>query len=445
MSKRINDKQFSDMEYLTIEILLNKGSPPAEIARQLNRDPSGIRKEIKKYGIFILSKTKRKCTRCLNYSNCSMKYMCDVLKSHSLCVSCRRCSVAPDVCPDFTLELHCIALKKKKICNGCENLYKCQVTYRYIAKYAVLQHHSAMNSSHRVLKFESLPDDFLNYISHLIKNVISPDIIVNTLPFRFQPYRISAPTLYDYIDKRLIPGISNIDLRFKVSRTVNGHGTRRNSTPHSHQLNGHSIEDLPEEEKSYPLGYVEIDTVVGISGHAVLFTMLFPKYSLMYTRKLNNKTQEEVKAALDKLELSLGKDFYLLFRTVVPDNGSEFINPDILEHSVVNEGALRFHVYYTHSYSSYEKPHVENMHILLRWLVQKGADIGKLTESDIEQIILRLNNYPRPDKHYKTPIQLLEEDLGTSIIRKLGLRKIPLENLNRHYILRKRQITCTCI
>ncbi|MBQ9154664.1 MAG: hypothetical protein IJ130_12755, partial [Solobacterium sp.] len=92
---------------------------------------------------------------------------------------------------------------------------------------------------------------------------------------------------------------------------------------------------------------------------------------------------------------------------------------------------------YTHSYSSYEKPHVENMHILLRWLVQKGADIGKLTESDIEQIILRLNNYPRPDKHYKTPIQLLEEDLGTSIIRKLGLRKIPLENLNMHYILHK--------
>lgn len=157
----------------------------------------------------------------------------------------------------------------------------------------------------------------------------------------------------------------------------------------------------------------------------------------MYSRKLKNKTQEEVKAVLDELESSLGKDFYLLFRTVVPDNGNEFINPDMLEHSAVNEGALRFHVYYTHSYSSYEKPHVENMHILLRWLVQKGADIDKLTETDIEEIILRLNNYPRPLKGYKTPIQLLEEDMGSSVIIKLGLRKIPLEELNMHYILRK--------
>ena len=137
------------------------------------------------------------------------------------------------------------------------------------------------------------------------------------------------------------------------------------------------------------------------------------------------------------MESSLGKDFYLLFRTVVPDNGSEFTNPDILEQSAVTEGAVRFHVYYTHSYSSFEKPHVENMHILLRWLVQKGADIEDLTENDIEEIIQRLNNYPRPNKDYKTPIELLEMDLGHGIISKLGLRKIPIEKLDMHVILHK--------
>lgn len=437
MAKHLNDKKYSDLDYLSIEIQLNKGSPPAEIARQLGRDPSGIRKEIKKFGVFVIKGGSRKCTRCLNYSTCTMHYMCDELKSQSICAVCRHCSDAPGVCPYFELEFNCPKPGKQTICNGCTKLYQCKITYRYIAKYAILQHHSVMNFSHRVLKFESLPSDFLLYISRLIKNGISPDIIVNTLPFRFQPYRISAPTLYDYIDKHLIPGVTNMDLRFKVSRASNGHGPRRTSQVHSHQLNGHSIEDLPDEEKTYPRGYAEIDTVVGIAGHAVLFTVLFPKYSLMYSRKLKNKTQEEVKAALDELESSLGKDFYLLFRTVVPDNGNEFINPDMLEHSAVNEGALRFHVYYTHSYSSYEKPHVENMHILLRWLVQKDADIDKLTETDIEEIILRLNNYPRPLKGYKTPIQLLEEDMGSSVIIKLGLRKIPLEELNMHYILRK--------
>jgi hypothetical protein len=42
MAKHLNDKKYSDLDYLSIEIQLNKGSPPAEIARQLGRDPSGI-------------------------------------------------------------------------------------------------------------------------------------------------------------------------------------------------------------------------------------------------------------------------------------------------------------------------------------------------------------------------------------------------------------------
>ena len=438
MSKRKNDKKLSDRDYLTIEVLLNQGSPPAEIGRHLNRDPSGIRKEIKKFGVFISKGIAEfKCKNCLNYSTCSMHYMCDELKNHSICAACRHCREAPKVCPYYEEKLVCSELDKRHVCNGCPKLRSCNITYRYIAKYAILKHHSMMNVSHRVLKIQDLPEEFLIYIATLIKHGISPDVILNTLPFRFRSYKVSTPTLYSYIDKHLIPGVSNMDLRFKVSRVRNGSGSRITRQPHTHQLNGRSIEDLPEEEKSYPQGYVEIDTVVGIAGHAVLFTMLFPKYSLMYTRKLKNKTQEEVKRVLDELESSLGKDFYLLFRTVVPDNGSEFTNPDILEQSAVTEGAVRFHVYYTHSYSSFEKPHVENMHILLRWLVQKGADIEELTENDIEEIILRLNNYPRPNKGYKTPIELLEMDLGHGIISKLGLRKIPIEKLDMHVILHK--------
>ena len=438
MAKRKNDKKLSERDYLTIEVLLNKGSPPAEIARQLSRDPSGIRKEIKNFGVFIpAGGTARKCTRCIHYQTCSMHYMCDELKNTPICTVCRHCRDAPNVCPHYEEELVCDVFDKHHVCNGCPRLYYCKVTYRYIARYASAQHHALMNMSHRSLKFESLPEEFLTYIATLIKHGISPDIILNTLPFRFQSYKISTPTLYDYIDKHLIPGVTNMDLRLKVSRARNGSGTRTRRQPHTHQLNGRSIEDLSEEQRTYPQGYVEIDTVVGIAGHAVLFTMLFPKYSLMYTKKLNNKTQEEVKRALDELESSLGKDFYLLFRTVVPDNGSEFTNPDTLEQSAVTEGAVRFHVYYTHSYSSFEKPHVENMHILLRWLVEKGADIEKLSEHDIEEIILRLNNYPRPNKGYKTPIELLEEDMGTAVVSKLGLCKVPLEKLVMRYILPK--------
>lgn len=437
MSKHKLDTKLSELDYLQIELSLNDGYLPADIGRMINRDPSGIRKEISLYGVWIEGSI-RKCSRCIHYRDCAMHYMCKNLRTRSICSVCRHCSTAPTICPYYEVTCDCKTLTKRHICNGCENIHSCRTTYRYIAKYAILQHTALMYYTHRHLKIDSFPSEFLDYLSLLLKNGISPDIIMHTLPPEFTPLQIAVSTFYTYIDKNLIPGVDNYALRYKVSRAAKGHSrSRRYPKPIKHQLNGHSIEDLSEDDKSYPLGYIEIDTVIGIAGKAVLFTMLIPRYSLMITRKIQSKTQEEVKRVLDELESSLGEYFYLLFRTVVPDNGTEFTNSEMLEQSAVYEGQSRSHVYYTHSYSSWEKPHVENMHILLRWLVEKGADISKLTDDDVIEIILRLNNLPRPTKGYKTPIQLMEEELGPEIIEKLGLKKIPLSELNMHLILKK--------
>ncbi len=77
-------------------------------------------------------------------------------------------------------------------------------------------------------------------------------------------------------------------------------------------------------------------------------------------------------------------------------------------------------IYYTHTYASYEKPHVENNHILLRWLIRKGYDISLLSSDDILSVINRLNNYPRPNKDYKTPLQLLEEEQNKALNAEQG-------------------------
>lgn len=439
MSKQNNTKNLSALEMLEIEVRLDQGSPPSEIARAIGRDPSGIRKEIKNFGTYLTQRGSARCVQCVNLSGCTSKFMCDTIRSHQICSLCRGCEKAPMICPEYELFIDCQKLDKIHACNSCDKIKKCPATYRYLGKYAADKHNSLMNMSHRKLKAEDLPRDYLEYIARLIKNGISPDIVMNRLPDIYLPYRLSTPTLYDYIDKGLIPGINNMDLRFKVSRAANGTGSRPDRTPKKHQLNGHSIENIPEEDKSYPLGYVELDTVVGPAGGAVLLTVLIPKYSLMLTRKLKSKTQEEVKRALDELEIKLGEYFYLLFRTVVPDNGTEFTNSAILENSAVVEGKQRFHVYYTHTYSSYEKPHVENMHVLLRWLVQKGADISLLTDTDIERIILTLNNYPRRAKYYMSPIELLLEELGPDVVSLLELKFIPLDQLNISTIIRKGQ------
>lgn len=96
-------------------------------------------------------------------------------------------------------------------------------------------------------------------------------------------------------------------------------------------------------------------------------------------------------------------------------------------------------VYYTHTYASYEKPHIENNHILLRWLIKKGYDITLLSADNILDIINRLNNYPRPNKGYKTPLQLLEEELGDYILELLDLHHIPITELNMKDMIIKNQ------
>lgn len=418
MSKYINSKNLTDCEINEIGLALDDGLNPAEIGRRLDRDPSGIRKEIKNYSTFV--GVRRNCQECLNKNDCSVHFLCDKKDqvNYIKCSSCKGCSLAANICANFKVEIDCERLKKNKVCNSCDKKSKCDLTLRYIPYQAIIKHKSMMNNSHHTIKLVDMPYDFKDYLSERIKAGISPDIILNTLPDEYKKFKISTPTLYSYINDGLLNCI-NLDLRNKVSRASYGDKSIVRHTVKGHHLNGRSIDDLSEEELKRPLGVAEMDTVEGIKGGAVLLTLMIPKYSLMLAFKLKAKNQSEVKLKLDILEFKLGKYFYILFDKIIPDNGSEFLDYTSIEKSV-HENQTRCHIYYAHAYSSYEKPHVENNHILLRWLIKKGYDISLISDDKIIEVINVLNNYPRPYKGYKTPIQLMEEELGDEISEKLN-------------------------
>ena len=302
--------------------------------------------------------------------------------------------------------------------------------------------HDAVQRVSRIdTKLDNLPDEFKDYISNRIKNGISPDVTLNTLPDRFKMFKISTPTLSDWIDKVLLD-CCNMDLRNKVSRVRYGSNTFKRNTVKGHQLNGRSIEDLSQEEReNRPLGIAEFDTVEGIKGGELLFTIMIPCFSLMLAFKIERKTQAEIKKQLDILERKLVRYFYILFKKVLPDNGVEFLDFEGLEKSVFELLDKRLEIHYTHTYAPYEKPHIENNHILLRWLIKKGFDITLLSSNDIVDIINRLNNYPRPKKGYRTPLQMLELSLGKEILELLDFHHIPIEELNMKDIIIKKQET----
>ena len=439
MGRNYSNKNLSILELGNIEFYLNEGKGCSEIGRLLDRTEATIRQEIKNYSSYFGS--QRKCSNCLNKDNCHQKYLCEDIRDKVKCSQCKYCSEAIKVCPNYRVIIDCELLKKNHhVCNGCEFYFKCKkVKIKYHAETAIKMHNAVQRVSRIGTKVDSFPQEFKDYLSKLIKNGISPEVIMNTLPEKYLMFKSAPSAFYEWIDKGLLD-CCNLDLRNKVSRVRYGTNTERRNTIKGHQLNGRSIEDLSEEERiNRPLGFVELDTVEGIKGGELLFTIMFPCFSLMLGFKIKQKTQEEIGKILDMLEERLDCYFYILFRKAIPDNGCEFLNFNLLEKSIHKDLNKRMEVHYTHSYASYEKPHIENNHILLRWLIQKGYDITLLSSDDILNIINRLNNYPRPKKGFKTPLQLLEDELGNYALDLLNLHHIPIDQLNMKDMIIKNQ------
>ena len=439
MGRNYSNKNVSVLELGNIEFYLNEGKGYSEIGRILQKNEGTIRKEVKKYSSYFGS--QRKCSNCLNKDNCHQKYLCEDIRDKVKCSQCKYCSEAVRICPNYRVIINCELLKKNHhVCNGCELYLKCKkVKIKYHAETAIKMHNAVKRVSRIGTKVDSFPQEFKDYLSKLIKNGISPEVIMNTLPEKYQMFKSAPSTFYNWIDKGLLD-CCNLDLRNKVSRVRYGTNTEKRNTIKGHQLNGRSIEDLSEEERiNRPLGFVELDTVEGIKGGELLFTIMFPCFSLMLGFKIKQKTQEEIGKILDMLENKLDSYFYILFRKAIPDNGCEFLDFNLLEKSIHKDLNKRMEVHYTHTYASYEKPHIENNHILLRWLIQKGYDITLLSSDDILDIINRLNNYPRPKKGFKTPLQLLEDELGNYTLDLLNLYHIPIDQLNMKDMIIKNQ------
>ncbi len=439
MGRNYSNKNLSALEIGNIEFYLNERKSYSEIGRILEKNESTIRKEVKKYSSYFGS--QRKCSNCLNKDNCHQKYLCEKIPDKVKCSQCKYCSEAIKVCPNYRVIIDCELLKKNHhVCNGCELYFKCKkVKIKYHAETAIKMHNAVQRVSRIGTKVDSFPQEFKDYLSKLIKNGISPEVIMNTLPEKYLMFKSAPSAFYEWIDKGLLD-CCNLDLRNKVSRVRYGTNTEKRNTIKGHQLNGRSIEDLSEEERiNRPLGFVELDTVEGIKGGELLFTIMFPCFSLMLGFKIKQKTQEEIGKILDMLEERLDCYFYILFRKAIPDNGSEFLDFNLLEKSIHNDLNKRMEIHYAHSYAPYEKPHIENNHILLRWLIKKGYDITLLSSDDILDIINRLNNYPRPKKGFKTPLQLLEDELGNYALDLLNLHHIPIDQLNMKDMIIKNQ------
>lgn len=213
---------------------------------------------------------------------------------------------------------------------------------------------------------------------------------------------VSVGTLYGYIDKRVFLNLSNKDLWVKGNRKKHKNKVRR--SPHPLLP---SITDRPQViNDREELGHKEIDLIVGCErSKAATLTITDRKGRAEMAYKIPDKRAASVRAVFDRLERKMGKRrFREAFKSITTDNGSEFLEYDLLTESVF--GGKRFEVYYCHSYSAWEKGSNENHNRLMRRFFPKGTNFDKVSQRSIQEAVDFLNHYPRKILGWKMPVEV---------------------------------------
>jgi len=232
----------------------------------------------------------------------------------------------------------------------------------------------------------------------------SPDAAIGAIKAQGLTFAVSlcTKTVYNMIDRGDFLNLTNKDLPVKRNGRKRSYKSVRKVALKN--LKGRSIEERPPEiETREEQGHWEMDCVVGKQGTSTALLVMTERTSrkeLIF--KIPAKTQEHVVNVINALEIQHQNNFSCMFKSFTMDNGSEFLDMQALEQSIINPDSKRTICYYAHPFSSWERGSNENANKLIRRFIPKGSDIGQYSSDDIKRIELWMNNYPRKLLGYKT-------------------------------------------
>lgn len=431
-------KHMGQDERNRIEFMLGCGNNVADIAKALERSESTISREL--LNRRIDSEKHYGCSNrlCAHFDECVKT----AFNGHGHYPK-RNSPGCFESCQDFR-ESACPRLGRAPfVCNGCEREHNCPMRKRYyIASGAQANYRGILvNCRSGVHPDEATVRKMSDALTPAARKGQSVDAVIASNSELFGKYARS--TVYGWIGDGLFAAKKH-DLPFA--------GTRRK--PHKRPETktnakcriGRTHADLLEWLKANP-GVVptEADTVIGSISGKVLFTfMIREKFPLAFLR--DAKTSQTFTRIINMLWEVAGPElFRKLFRCIVPDNGTEFSDPEMVEYyrpdpehnpyKLLSRGAR---VFYCDPYCSCQKPHIERFHLDLRRILQKGVSFNPLDQEQINLIMSHLNSYPRPSLGGRTPYDIFVEEFGDEgkcFLDKLGIVRISADEVTLHPFL----------
>ena len=170
---------------------------------------------------------------------------------------------------------------------------------------------------------------------------------------------------------------------------------RKHETKATNIKNRVSIHERPEEANGERFGDWEMDLVVDKDQNAIL-TLVERSSDRFLMEKLKHGKQAMPLAKVAWRLLLPYKGEGL--KTITTDNGSEFA-----AHEWLSKMLGGVPIYFTDSYSSWQKGNIENTNKLIRQYIPKGTDISTVTDKRIASIQAKINARPREKLKFLTP------------------------------------------
>ena len=429
--KEYDHKHLSTSQRIHIEKGLNDGLSFAAIARKLDKHPSTIAKEVKKYRTLQpREKDPKKPARCALFKECTLRFLCDKKDCVKMCKSCydiklqvSKCSY---LCSEYR-EPQCASISKAPfVCNHCARQRTCNKEKAYyIAQNADQSSQELLVSCRQGIN--QAPADIA-----MLDTLISPLLaqgqsLAHIYAFHGHEIPCSRKTLYNYIDQGVFTA-KNIDLRRKVRYKCKPRktGTRVSLAAKEFRI-GRTYEDFQKFIQENPdIPVVELDTVEGGRDNSTqaFLTIFFRNCSLMLIFVLQEKSQDQVIKVFDYLTEKLGiKVFQERFPVILTDNGVEFQFPERLECD--KNGEIRTKIFYCNPNSSWQKGRIEKNHEYIRYVIPKSQSLDHYKQRDACVLMNHINSEARDSLNGCTPFRLSKMLLNNRLHRLLCLQEIP--------------------
>ncbi len=380
------NKHLSLDDRTEIEECLCKGMTFKAIAKRIGKSPTTVSYEIKQN--FTLVRTS--CSQKDKDGN--LLTLCPkLLKCPYVCNSCKRCNYK------------CAYDKHKYIASVAHKLYKERLT---TSREGTPLNQVSFYSNDDVIYEKTMQGQRLY---HIIQS--------NNL-------NVSKSTVYRHLHKGYL-SISPLDtpriVKFKPRKT-------KKETPIPKTLKiGRSYDDFLDFIQTNDISHwVEMDTVIGSIGGKTLLTFTFTNSNFFLAYLLENKTAHEVSSAISNIKQSLSRqslNFGDIFSVILTDNGSEFANVTSIENSIDTKDK-DCKMYFCDANASWQKPHVEKNHTILRDYLPKGSSFDNLSQEIIYKVCSHINSIKRKSLNGKSSYDVFSFMFSKDLCSALNIEEI---------------------